>query len=163
MPFQTSVNNRLPIGKAGDFASANPRASAVAGDSQFIADATNGVKVGAFVWAGANSDANQVGNAGTGAPLGFIGGDLQAQIVQWLAGDSYLIQPGRPVTPFVAGDFLAVSTTAVTVGQKVFASNTTGAIQTAAAGATVTGYTETPWKAVSAASAGEVFKMSTWG
>ncbi|WP_440486783.1 structural cement protein Gp24, partial [Salmonella enterica] len=64
-------------------------------------------------------------NEGTGAPAGFVPRDGQASVVEWLAGDSNTIYPGRECTLMVSGDFWALTTTAATVGQKVFASLTT--------------------------------------
>lgn len=73
-----------------------------------------------------------------------------------------LIQPGREVTLMTAGDFWAKTSTAATRGQKIFASLTTGQIQTGAAGATITGYVETNFFAGSTCDAGERVKISTW-
>ena len=67
--FQTSVNTNNPIGVEGDFASTNPRASAVnpgfdsSGNmiSGFIAG-SNGVTIGQFAWI--SSDGRTVTNQG---------------------------------------------------------------------------------------------------
>lgn len=162
MSFQTSVNNALPPAVEGAFASANPRVNRLAGEGQFLADAVNGVIVGRFVWTGVNSDDNQVGNAGTGVPDGFIANELQAQITTWLAGDSLVVQPGSPITPYVKGEFWVKTATVATVGQKVFASNTDGSIKTDAAGATVTGYTETTYSVASAGAVDDLIKITNW-
>jgi hypothetical protein len=103
-----------------------------------------------------------VTNAGSGAPTGFIARDTQALIVTWLAQSSMTVQPGYAVTLMSAGDFWAQTLTTATVGQKVFASNTTGAIETGAAGATIAGYTETKWFVGSAAAANDLIKITTW-
>jgi len=158
MPFQTSVNITPAPAVAGDFASANPNASVLAGPGAFVAG-TGGANVGVFGWADANG---LVTNAGSGVPTGFIHRDMQALIVTWLAEASMNIPAGQPVTLMSAGDFWAKSLTVATVGQKVFASNTDGTIKTGAAGATIAGYTETKWFVGSAAAANELVKITTW-
>ena len=54
------------------------------------------------------------------------------------------------------------TTTAATVGQKVFASNTTGEIATGAAGATAAGFTETEFKVASIGDVGELIKITAF-
>lgn len=160
MGFQTVVNLQQAPAVAGDFASANPRASVNApADGTFVAG-TGGATVGLFGWSDANGN---VTNAGSGAPTGFIHRDQQALITAFLGQTSVVIPQGETVTLFNAGDFWAQTGTVATVGQKVFASNTTGAIQTGAAGATIAGYTETAFHVDSAGAVGELIKISTWG
>jgi hypothetical protein len=156
--FQAKVNQQPNPAVPGDFASANPNASVPAGPGAFVAGAS-GANVGNFGWADANG---LVTNAGSGAPTGFIARDTQALIVTWLAQSSMTVQPGYAVTLMSAGDFWAQTLTTATVGQKVFASNTTGAIETGAAGATIAGYTETKWFVGSAAAANDLIKITTW-
>jgi hypothetical protein len=158
MPFQTVVNQTPAPAVAGDFASANPNASVVAGPGTFVAG-TGGANVGVFGWADANG---LVTNAGSGVPTGFIHRDFNALIVTWLAEASMNIPAGQPVTLMSAGDFWAKTGTVATVGQKVFASLTTGAIETGAAGATIAGYIETKWFVGSAGAVGELIKITTW-
>lgn len=158
MPFQTQVNQYPAPAVAGDFASANPRAAVLAGEGQFVAG-SGGATVGLFAWAASGL----VTNAGSGAPTGFIHRDMEALITTFLAEDSMVIPEGLPVTLFSAGDFWVKTGTVATVGQKVFASNTTGGVQTGAAGATIAGYTETPWHVDSAGAVGELIQISTWG
>lgn len=158
MGFQNKVNLQQAPAIAGDFASANPVISRLAGEGALVAGA-DGVTVGLFAWV----SGKLVSNAGSGAPAGFIHRENQAAITTWLADSSNLIPTGRPVTVHVAGDFWAKTLTNATTGQKVFASTTTGEIKTDAAGATVTGYVETAWKVASDASAGELIKITTWG
>lgn len=130
MPFQTVVHNDPNPAVAGDFASANPRASAVAGPGAFVAGAA-GANIGLFGWADANG---VVTNTGAGAPTGFIHRDLQGLITAWLGEASMNIPQGLPVTLMSAGDFWAKTLTTATVGQKVFADHNTGAIATGTAG-----------------------------
>lgn len=160
MSFQTQVNTYQAPAVAGDFASINPRATAVAGEGALTAGAA-GVVIGNFAW----SDANGVVlNTGTGAPTGFVHRETQALITAFLAESGLIIPQGLPVTLYTAGDFWVKTTTAATPGQKIFANLTTGAAQTGAAGATIGGYVETKWAvpAGSSALANELVKMTTW-
>ena len=156
--FQQTVNITPAPAVAGDFASANPNASVVAGPGAFVAG-SGGANVGAFGWA---DTSGLVTNAGSGVPTGFIHRDTNALITTWLAQASMNIPAGQPVTLMSAGDFFAVTLTAATVGQKVFAGNTDGTIKTGTAGATISGYTETKWFVGSAVNANELVKITTW-
>jgi hypothetical protein len=158
MGFQTQVNITPAPAVAGDFASANPNASVVAGPSAFVAG-TGGANVGVFGWADANG---LVTNAGTVAPTGFIHRDMQALITTWLAEASMNIPVGLAVTLMSAGDFWAKTLTTATVGQKVFAVLADGTIKTGAAGATIAGAIETKWFVGSVAAVNELVKITTW-
>lgn len=155
--FQKVINQYPAPGVEGGFASTNPHATYLAGEAALVAG-EDGLTVGRFAW-----DVDGVAsNAGTGAPSGFVHRDGQASITVWLGESSMLIQPGREVTLMTAGDFWARTSTAATRGQKIFASLTTGQVQTGAAGATIAGYVETVFTAGSACDAGELVKISTW-
>lgn len=159
MGFQKDIRIQPAPAVEGDFASANPRASVLAGEGSLIAG-TGGAIVGRFAWADANGE---VTNAGAGAPTGFIHREQQALITEWLGETSMLVPEGLAITLHNEGDFWVKTLTAATVGQKVFASNTTGDVKTGAAGATIAGYTETGWTVKSAGAVGELIKISTWG
>jgi hypothetical protein len=156
--FQQQVNQYPAPAVEGDFASDNPAASVDAGPGQFVAG-VGGAIVGKFGWADANGN---VTNAGTGVPTGFIHRDLQALNYNILTQSTMTIPQGYPVTLMSAGDFWARTATAATLGQKVFASNTDGSIKTDAAGATVSGYTETKWFVAAPCAANELVKITTW-
>jgi hypothetical protein len=158
MTFQTSIKAQQAPAVEGDFASANPRASVLAGEGAFVAGAA-GATVGRFGWADASG---LVTNVGSGAPTGFIHREMNALITVYLGVSSMVIPAGLIVTLMSAGDFWAKSLTVATVGQKVFASNTDGTVKTGAAGATVAGYTETKWTVGSAGAANDLIKISTW-
>lgn len=175
MPFQTKFYTRFAPAVAGQFASANPRGTVLAGPGSLVAG-TGGLTIGAFGWAASTGSVdiesgetdfyNTVTNAGSGAPTGFVSrdGNSQALITTYLAETSQVIPAGLPVTLHHSGDFWVVNgnaSAATVAGQKVFASLTTGLVQTAATGATVSGYVETKWYVMSAAAAGELFKMSS--
>lgn len=159
MGFQKTINIQPAPAVEGDFASANPRASVLAGEGAFIADAV-GVTVGRFAWADATG---KVKNAGSGAPTGFVHREQQALITEWLGETSMLVPEGLPITLHNEGDFWVKTLTVATIGQKVYASLTTGDVKTDAAGATVAGYIETRWSVKSAGAVGELIKISTWG
>jgi len=156
MGFQTAVYDQPNPAVAGDFASSNPRSTVLAGPEGISAGA-NGLTVGLFAWV-ANGLAT---NAGSGAPQGFVHREQQALITTFLAEATMLIPAGLPVMLHNSGDFWAQTGTTATVGQKVFASNTTGQIQTGAAGATIAGYTETNWYVKTAGAANSLIKIST--
>ncbi len=158
MTLQTQVGNYQSPGIEGDFASANPHASVVAYEGTFVAG-SGGVTMARFAWADSNG---LVTNAGSGAPTGFVRRDASAVITAWLGESSAVIPQGYPVTLMSAGDFWVRTSTNATIGQKVFASLTTGQVQTAAAGATVSGYIETNFVVATTANAGELIKMTKW-
>lgn len=139
MSFQTRVNRYNPIAVAGDFASQNPRAAVLAGESALVAGPL-GVTVGRFAWVSA--DGRTVTNSGEGAiaPTGFVHRDMNALITQYLAESSLVIAPGFMVTLFDAGDFFAtVNGQAAVNGSTVYARYSDGAVFIGAAPAGTTG------------------------
>lgn len=160
MGFQSVINQQPAPAVEGDFASANPNASVVAGDTALITGSA-GVTVGRFAWATAAGVVSNVQT--TGAPTGFVHRQQQAFITTWLGRSSMLIPAGIGMALMSAGDFWGRSvTTAATIGQKVFASITDGTICTGAAGATIAGFVETKFVVQSVAAAGELVKFGTW-
>lgn len=160
--FQASMNRNLPVGVEGDFASAGVYHSVLAGNQQLKAG-TTGVTIARFGWA--NIADGTVANAKpadlTNQVVGFVRrGENTALITGWRDQVSMLIPAGYGVTLYDRGDFWAVTTTAATVGQSVFASDTTGEIATGAAGATVSGFTETNFKVGSIGAVGELIKIT---
>jgi hypothetical protein len=124
------VNVQPAPGVAGDFADAygNARATVVNQAGAFVAGSA-GVAVGLFAWA--TQPANSiVNNFGGGAPTGFVHRAQQALITAFLADDTMIVPQGLPITLFSAGCFWAKNSgaTAVTVGMKAYANNSTGAI-----------------------------------
>ncbi len=158
--FQNHVEIYPARGRAGQPASTNPIIAAAGGQDTFRSGA-NGAVMARFCWRDATNPI-LVNNTGTGKPLGFVFNNGTATLERVTDTASMSIRAGMAVTPIVKGDFLAVSTTAVTVGQKVFAVLADGTIKTDAPGATVAGAVETDWCAVESVAAGEVFIMSTW-
>ena len=140
--FQKQVNLQQAPAVAGDFASSNPRAVALAGQGALVAG-VGGVTVGKFAWI--DDDGNTVLSRGTGnrKPHGFVHREQQALISTYLAESGNLIPAGFPVTLHNQGDFYATitgSTAATSFGQAVYATYATGdiTIGSAATGASVT-------------------------
>lgn len=154
MGFQTQVNAQQAPAVAGDFASANPRASHVAPEAGYVAGA-GGVTVGRFAWI--QADGVTVLNSGAGKPDGFIHREQQALISTYLAESSNVVPAGLPVTVMRTGDYFATSTVAAAdKGEKAFAKLTDGTMQPAAAAATVSGFVETDFAISQPAGIGEL-------
>lgn len=152
--FQSQVNLQQAPAVAGDFASANPRASVVAPEGGFVAGSA-GVTVGRFAWI--DTDGKTILNTGTGKPDGFIHREQQALISTYLAESSNVIPVGFPVTLMRTGDYYALVTVAsAEKGEKAFAKLADGTMQPAAAGATVSGFVETDFTISRAAGVSEV-------
>jgi hypothetical protein len=152
--FQSQVNLQQAPAVAGDFASANPRASVVAPEGGFVAGSA-GVIVGRFAWI--DTDGKTILNTGSGKPDGFIHREQQALISTYLAESSNVIPVGFPVTLMRTGDYYALVTVAsAEKGEKAFAKLADGTMQPAAAGATVSGFIETDFTISRAAGVSEV-------
>ena len=132
MAFQKTINQQPPLAVEGDFASANPRASVLAGEAALVADPL-GLTAARFAWINGNA----ARNFGTGLPAGFVRREMIGAITAWLGGSSMLYPAGTPVTLFNEGDFWARCGNAATPGQKAFADLGNGSISAAAAGASV--------------------------
>lgn len=110
--FQTSVNVYNPQAVEGDFASANPRATALtpgfdstgAQISGFIAGPA-GVLIGNFAWLAADGITVNSYATGNVKPSGFVHRDQQGLLTNYLQAAGVLIPPGFPVTLMVEGDF----------------------------------------------------------
>lgn len=142
MSFQQQVNLTPAPAVAGDFASANPRASVLAGPGGLVAG-VGGVTVGKFAWV--DDDGSTVLNRGTAtrAPNGFVHREQQALITTYLAESGNVIPEGLPVTLHNEGDFWALLTgsNAATIGAAIYADYSTGDVSAVAAtgGASATG------------------------
>lgn len=162
--FQSTINRNVPLAVEGDFASAGPYHAIPAGNQQLKAG-PNGVTIARFAWANiANGQVSNVKPADTtNHVLGFVRrGENTALITGYRAETSMLIPAGFGVTLYDRGDFWVKTTTAATVGQKVFASDTTGEIATGAAAAVVAGFTETEFKVASIGGVGELIKITAF-
>lgn len=141
--FQTRVNLYNPYGVEGDFASANPRATALTPDSGALIAGPNGVLIGNFAWV--EADGRTVNSFATGAvkPTGYVHRDQQGLLTQYLQAAGTLIPPGFPVTLMVEGDFidLIAGGGAAVYGSACYANYADGSlyIGSAPAGASGTG------------------------
>lgn len=134
MGFQSSVKATPAPAVAGDFASANPRATVLVGPGGLVAG-PGGVTVGKFAWV--DDDGITVLSHGTAtrAPNGFVHREQQALISTYLAESSNIIPEGFPVVLHNAGDFWATLTgaNASTIGAALFADYDTGDVTAVAA------------------------------
>lgn len=139
--FQRSINVEPAPAVEGDFASANPRASMLAGPGALVAGPL-GLIVGRFGRANFNTGVATNADPGVGASsaLGFVArpGNI-AQITTWLGESSMTVQAGREVTLHTRGDFWVRFAAGATPGQKAFASYADGLAIAGTAGGTVAG------------------------
>lgn len=158
MPFPNTVNYNWPVGYPGSFASNNPRRSAIPGPLGYRAGAS-GVTIGAFGWVQADGVTVLNAAVGTEAPTGFVLRDQTALITGYLAESTMTLNVGFNVELMTGGDYFAVSATAATPGQAVYASLTTGAIKTGT-GAAPTGYVATGFVVTQGGAVGSVIIIS---
>lgn len=141
--FQTFTNRELPIGVPGDWNGANIRANVPVGPWSLVAP-PSGVNVGVIAWA--DPAAGIASNYyRPNAFSGFIHRQQQALITGFLAIATANIPSGEMVAAMAQGDWLGIFTGGCSVGQKVYANPTTGALTGAATGnsLTITGATIT--------------------
>lgn len=159
MGFQTSTKIQPAPAVEGDFCSANPRATVLAGEGEFNAPA-GGLIVGRFAWA--NPDTKAVSQSYVaGYQLGFLHRENQAQIVAYLGDSTLSVREGIMITLFSQGEFWARFAAGASPGQLVYVDPSTGAViagatapasasVTAAAGASFTGVIATNVLTISA-------------
>ena len=153
--FQSKVELVPAIGLPGAYAAVNPIVSTAKG---YIAKVN--VPVGGFCWED-STVAGQVNPSGSGAPLGFVVREVAYPMGTEVDAINY-VPAGGNVSVQKKGDFFVQAEAAVTKGQKVFASLTTGAVSGGTAGATVEGAVETDFYFVTSAGAGEISVISNW-
>ena len=164
--FQAQVQKTLAKGVPGDKATLNAH---VYTDQNYIAGA--GVTVGNFVWADpanplpANYNGSGVLKAlatGTGQPMGIVERILSYVNTNMTDGGTLAVAERSALNIVKRGDLYAVSATAATKGQKVFAVLANGTLKTGAAGATVAGAIETSWTVTEGGAASELITISSW-
>lgn len=142
MTFQKQVNSTPAPAVAGDFASANPRATVLAGPGGLVAG-VGGVTVGKFAWVDTDGKTVRSHGTATRAPNGFVHREQQALITGYLDEASNIIPQGFPVVLHNEGDFWAklVGSNAATIGAALFANYDTGDVTAVAAatGSSLTG------------------------
>lgn len=134
MPFQTQVKVAQAPAVAGDFASHNPRSSALAGPGGLVAGAA-GVTVGRFAWID-KGDLTTVRNLGAGLPDGLVHREQKALITTYLGESSVVLPPGFAMTLFSSGEFWVKNdgTVQAVWGMKAFANEGDGRVLFGAAG-----------------------------
>ena len=157
MALQSSVDLYAPVAVPGQAATPD---QSVYTPLNYLADDTNGVHVGRFVWFDSDGNLSNTQVAST-LPVGLVERVLNYPIQNITAAASDLVPPAMPVTCAVKGDYYVVTATAATVGQAVFAM-TDGTIKTDASGATVSGGIETAWRVKTAGSVNDVILISNW-
>lgn len=162
MPFQQSVNTYPAGGVTGQRAGLNPVAMLLpvptAGEG--------GVTVGNAVWLDPDAPTTVIMETAQVAsayppPVGIVVRDM-ASTIPCEDEATMQISEGRPVAVAVRGDLLIAAPAAATVGQKVFANYTTGALSLGAAGGSVASSVETDWVVRSAGQAGDIIHISNW-
>lgn len=134
--FQTFVNNELPVAVAGDFASANPRASVPGAPFAYVAPVA-GTQVGAFAWC--NPATGIAGNYYVAnAMQGFVHRENNALITTFLGIAAMGVLQGQMLNAYDQGDFWGVFTAGSTVGQKVYINPLTGLLTSNTTGNSVT-------------------------
>lgn len=156
MALQTAVGLYRALGVAGD--KATPDQSVYFPINMFADE--DGVACGTFVWRDADGDATNTQASGV-KPIGLVERNLSYPQYTVTVGASLVIPEGQTVMTAVRGDYYVETTTAATVGQKVFAL-ADGTIATDAAGATVNGGIETDWEVVTAGAIGDLIIISNW-
>lgn len=141
--FQKQVNAQPAPAVAGDFASANPRATVLAGPGGLVAGA-QGVTVGRFAWVASDGvTVNNFDSTSARAPDGFVHREENALITQYLGEASMLVPTGFEITLIKAGDVWALNNgpSACNPGDAVYANYADGSVTTGSAptGASATG------------------------
>ena len=152
--FQKNVGFYNKTAIAGDRASQNPT---VYVPTNFLAGGV--VNVGGFVWRDTTNPATEVVASGSGAPLGFIERTINHDNFDISVEGTLAIPDEGNVTVAQKGDFFVVADGAVSIGDKVYANTTTGAVTfTSGEGAVDTGYVAM----TAAAATGELVIISNW-
>lgn len=150
MGFQKQVNTTQAPGLPGDFASANPRSTVLAGEGALVAGngvlagvLQQGVVVGRFGWLSYERADNDLAPAvvdtfGTGLPAGLVHRSQEGLITIWLDTATQILPKGYQVTLFDSIDMWVRNdgATAALVGMKAFAAFADGSVSFANAGAT---------------------------
>lgn len=88
--------------------------------------------------------------------MGFVKRNQFYPMYDLTSSGTLTVPEGSPLSVAVRGDFYAVSSTAATIGQAVFASTTDGSVSTGTAGSPEEGTVETGWIVKRGGAAGEL-------
>ena len=157
MAIQSTVGLYAPVAVPGQAATPD---QSVYTPLNYLADDTNGVHVGRFVWFDADGNLSNTQVAST-LPVGLVERVINYPIYDVTATGSDLVPPTYLVTCAVKGDYYVKTLTNATVGQAVFAM-LDGTVKTDASGATVTNGIETSWRVKTAGSANDMILISNW-
>lgn len=135
--FQRSVTAQPAPAVEGDFASANPIRSMVAGVGALVAGPL-GVTIGKFAFADNDNGVVTSMAPGGGFRVGFVHRDQIAFIQAWLGSDTMLVPAGLEITLFDAGDFWCRFAAGAAIDDTVYASLADGSASVAAADAAAT-------------------------
>lgn len=139
--FQNSVNAFPAPAVEGDFASANPRSTVLAGPGGLVCGPA-GVTVGRFAWVEADFKTTNNYGAAPNAPNGFVHREQQGLIPNYLEIAALTVPVGFPITLHRSGDFWVrnAGPAALTTGAAVYAGYADGkAYSSAPSGASATG------------------------
>lgn len=141
MTFQTQVGVQPAPGVEGDFCSANPRYSVLAGQNALVAGRLGAV-VARFAWLSYEIIDNDgapgaVNNFGSGMPAGLIHREQQGLITRYLDEASLVVPAGMIITVMDSVELWVKNrgATQALVGQKCYANFSDGSASFAAAGA----------------------------
>ena len=130
---QTVINVAQAPAVEGDFASANNRASMLAGPGALVTGA-NGLTVGQFAWNSGGVVSNTPGASQVLGQIGFVHREAQALITAYLGVSGLVIPAGFPCTLMITGDYWDRFAAGAVVGQKVYAYYADGSAYAAATG-----------------------------
>ena len=157
MALQSTVGLYAPVAVPGQAATPD---QSVYTPITYLADATDGVAVGQFVWLNSDGEASNTQVAST-LPLGLAERVLDVPNYDVTSAGTLVVPPTHPVTVAVKGDYWVKTLTSATVGQAVFAM-LDGTVKTAASGSSVTNGIETSWRVKTAGSANDTILISNW-
>lgn len=136
--FQKTVNAQPAPAVEGDFASANPRRTLLAGPGALTAGAL--LLVGRFAFARNDNGVTNNAHPGVACRFGFVQRDQIALITAWLGSDTMQVPAGVECSLFDGGDYWARFAGGAAIGTSVFADFVTGLCSTTIpAGASFTG------------------------
>lgn len=155
MALQKTVNINYAVGVPGDLVNVS--------DAVYTAVnpiAETDVTAGCFVCEG--TDALKQAKLGGTVPMGIAQRVYQYFNESLTTGATMTIPSGSGLSVIVKGYVYVKTTTAATVGQKVYAVLADGTIKTDSTGQTISGAVETDWVVKTAGSANDTIVIGNW-